>query len=186
MNRRDRSDRGVSQGIGRAREGDADALAVLYVRYRRSVQAHVEAIVRDPYQAEDITQQVFAKLPGALRSYEERSVSFSAWILRVARNAALDDLRARRRHVAEPLDADEPEYDAEAALDRLACLREALAGLPCDQRRVVLLRDVVGLSAPEVAQRLGRTEGAIHAMHHRGRTGLRRSLGELGLAPATC
>jgi RNA polymerase sigma-70 factor (ECF subfamily) len=166
---------------------DPDVLSALYVRYHRRVQAYVEGIVRDPHQAEDITQQVFAKLPEALRSYEERSVSFSAWILRVARNAALDELRARRRTPAEPLDAAgaEPEYEDDAARDRRACLHEALAGLPCEQRRVVLMRDLIGLSAPEVARRLGKTEGSVHAMHHRGRTGLRRRLGELGLAPAT-
>lgn len=164
---------------------DPDVLSALYVRYHRRVQAYVEGIVRDPHQAEDITQQVFAKLPEALRSYEERSSSFSAWILRVARNTALDELRARRRTPTEPLDADEPQYDDDALRDRRAGLHEALAGLPCEQRRVVLMRDLVGLSAPEVARRLGKTEGSIHAMHHRGRICLRRRLGELGLAPAT-
>src|SRR4051794_22143567 len=91
--------------MNRRHDCDAEALTALYVRYHRRVQAYVEGIVRDPHQAEDITQQVFAKLPDALRSYEERSASFSAWILRVARNAALDELRARRRTEAEPLDA---------------------------------------------------------------------------------
>jgi RNA polymerase sigma-70 factor (ECF subfamily) len=164
---------------------DSEALTDLYVRYHRRVQAYVEGIVRDPHQAEDITQQVFAKLPDALRSYEERPASFSAWILRVARNVALDELRARSRTRTEPLEAGEPQCGDEAAADRRACLHEALAGLPCEQRRVVLMRDLVGLSAPEVARRLGKTEGSVHAMHHRGRVGLRRRLGELGLAPAT-
>jgi RNA polymerase sigma-70 factor (ECF subfamily) len=161
---------------------DAEALTDLYVRYRGRVLACIEGIVRDPHQAEDITQQVFARLPDALRSYEERPVSFSAWILRVARNAALDELRARRRTAVEPLDPDE---GREVSLDRSACLREALAGLPCEQRRIVLMRDLLGLSAGEVAHRLGKTEGSIHAMHHRGRVRLRRDLRELGLAPAT-
>jgi RNA polymerase sigma-70 factor (ECF subfamily) len=164
---------------------DADALTALYVRYRRRVQAYVESIVGDPHQAEDITQQVFAKLPDALRTYEERPASFSAWILRVARNAALDELRARRRTQVEPLDPGTAEHGREIALDRRACLHEALAGLPCEQRRVVLMRDLLGLSAVEVASRLGKTEGSVHAMHHRGRVRLRRRLGELGVAPAT-
>src|SRR4051794_24952953 len=161
---------------------DAEVLTDLYVRYRGPVQSYIEGIVRDPHQAEDITQQVFAKLPEALRSYEVRSASFSAWIMRVARNAALDELRARRRAQAEPLD---PEHGGEVALDRTACLHEALDGLPCEQRRIVLMRDLLGFSAGEVASRLGKTEGSVHAMHHRGRVRLRRRLGELGLAPAT-
>ena len=161
---------------------DAEALSVLYVRYRDRVQTHIEGIVRDPHLAEDITQQVFAKLPEAMRSYEERDVSFSAWIMRVARNAALDELRARRRAQVEPLD---PEHGREVALDRTVRLQEALAGLPDEQRRIVLMRDLLGLSASEVARRLGKTEGSVHAMHHRGRLHLRRALRNLGLAPVT-
>src|SRR3712207_9287355 len=57
---------------------------------------YVRSIVRDEHEAEDITQHVFTKLLTVLPRYEQRDVPFSAWILRVARNVALDHLRSRR------------------------------------------------------------------------------------------
>ena len=68
-----------------------------YVRYADDVQVFVRSIVRDEHEAEDITHNVFAKLIGAIHRYEPREVPFAAWILRVARNAALDHPRARRQ-----------------------------------------------------------------------------------------
>src|SRR3712207_9030032 len=57
---------------------------------------YVTSIVRDEHEAEDITQHVFTKLLTVLPRYEQREVPFSAWILRVARNVAVDHLRTRR------------------------------------------------------------------------------------------
>jgi hypothetical protein len=61
----------------------------LYVRYADDVQDYVESIVRDRHEAEDITQNVFAKLITAIAGYE-RQGPFAAWLLRVARDAALE------------------------------------------------------------------------------------------------
>ena len=69
----------------------------LYSRYSDDVCRFVQSIVRDHHQAEDITQDVFAKLMRAIQKYEEREVPFAAWIMRVARNAALDHVRSRRQ-----------------------------------------------------------------------------------------
>src|SRR2546421_8491586 len=86
----------VRQAVARAKDGDAAAVRYLYVRYAGEVEAYVRAIVRDAHEAEDVVHNVFAKLVTSLASYEERNVPFAAWILRVARNAALDNLRQRR------------------------------------------------------------------------------------------
>src|SRR2546421_13068662 len=86
----------VRQAVARAKDGDAAAVRYLYVRYAGEVEAYVRAIVRDAHEAEDITQNVFAKLVPSLRHYEEQSVPFAGWILRVARNAAFDNMRQRR------------------------------------------------------------------------------------------
>src|SRR5204862_1163003 len=86
----------LRKAIRRAKEGDRDALSYLYVRYADNVYGYVRSIVRDEHDAEDITQTLFVKLSSALSRYELRSVPFSAWILRVARNLALDHLRAVR------------------------------------------------------------------------------------------
>jgi RNA polymerase sigma-70 factor (ECF subfamily) len=67
--------------------------------------------------------------------------------------------------------------------DQAYTLREALATLPEDQRQVIVLRHVVGLSPGEIAGQLGKTEPSIHGLHHRGRGALRAVLTERDCAP---
>jgi RNA polymerase sigma-70 factor (ECF subfamily) len=172
----------VQHAVERARDGDSDALRLLYLRYSSVVFSHVCSIVRDEHAAEDITQTVFARLVHRLQNYEPRLVSFGAWITRVAHNASIDYLRAQRMVPSEEvLDPESPHEDL--GRDRLEAIREALAALPQDQREVLALRFVVGLSPKEVGARLGRTERAINAIQHRGRRRLREELTRLGAAP---
>jgi len=84
------------KAVTRAKAGDSEGLHYLYVRYADDVLRYVASFIRDHHEAEDITQNVFAKLITAINKYEEREVPFDAWIMRVARNAALDHLRAKR------------------------------------------------------------------------------------------
>src|SRR5215207_5098908 len=86
----------VLSAVARARTGDADALRFLYLRYADNVYGYVCSIVRDEHEAEDVTQHIFAKLLTTLDRFEPRQVPFSAWILRVAHNAAIDHMRTRR------------------------------------------------------------------------------------------
>ena len=178
------SDRLLERAIARAKGGDTSALHYLYVRYADDVYRYIQSIVRDSHEAEDITHNVFAKLIFAIRKYEERAVPFSAWILRVARNAALDHLRARRMVPSEEVRTSDERSD-EIAFERCGCLKDALDRLPEAQREVLVLRHVVGLSPAEIAELLGKTESAIHGLHHRGRGALQMALRELGAAPAT-
>ena len=69
--------------------------------------------------------------------------------------------------------------------DQAETVRSALATLPDEQREVVLLRHVIGLTPGEIADRMGRTEGSIHGLHHRGRRALQRELERLDSAPFT-
>jgi RNA polymerase sigma-70 factor, ECF subfamily len=140
-------------------------------------------ILHDDHEAEDVTQQVFTTLLTRIQSYEERGVPFSAWLLRIARNAAIDHLRRSRAVLVEEVRGTEHEID-EIGQDRRWSLTAALADLPEDQRQVVVLRHVIGLSPPEIAERMGKTESAVHALHHRGRRTLRGHLAEVGSAPA--
>jgi RNA polymerase sigma-70 factor (ECF subfamily) len=178
------SDRLLERAIARAKGGDTSALHYLYVRYADDVYRYIQSIVRDSHEAEDITHNVFAKLIFAIRKYEERAVPFSAWILRVARNAALDHLRARRMVPSEEVRTSDERSD-EIAFERCESLKDALDRLPEAQREVLVLRHVVGLSPAEIAELLGKTESAIHGLHHRGRGALQMALRELGAAPAT-
>jgi len=180
----DGADGRLLKAILRAKEGDRDALTFLYVRYADNIYGYVRSIVRDEHDAEDITQHLFSKLTFALSRYEPRSVPFAAWILRVARNLALDHIRAKRAIPCEevrPVDSVADDF----SFERSSALRDALDALPPDQRQVLILRHVVGMSPSEIARSLGKTEGSIHGLHHRGRRTLQRELSELGAGPVT-
>jgi len=119
----------VAQAVARAKAGDREAVRFLYMRYADNVYGYVRSIVKDHFEAEDVTQHVFAKLMTVLVKYDERGVPFFAWLLRLAHNAAVDHLRGRRATpAAEVFGADERDDDASA--DRSQCLREALGTLP--------------------------------------------------------
>lgn len=170
------------QAIARAKEGDSEGLHFLYVRYAADVQRYVASFVKDHHEAEDITQNVFAKLITAIAKYEQREVPFTAWILRVARNAAFDHLRTRRAIPTEEVRGSDS-WQAETGLDRGRDLRQALERLPEEQREVLVLRHIVGLSPTEIATTLDRSESSVHGLHHRGRRTLQEHLTELGASP---
>jgi RNA polymerase sigma-70 factor, ECF subfamily len=175
----------VSRAVKRAQAGDRDALAFLYARYADNLHGYVRSIVHDHHEAEDVTQQVFAKLMQVIGKYEEREVPFFAWMLRVARNVAVDHLR---KQLPVPVEEIRPTGSRLAhSLDReqLTDLKDALATLPSAQREVLILRHFAGLSPTEIAMRTGKTEGSIHGLHHRGRRALTAELASRGSAPAT-
>jgi RNA polymerase sigma-70 factor (ECF subfamily) len=176
-------DRIVSLAVARAKEGDREAVRFLFLRYADNVYGYVRSIVRDDFEAEDVTQHVFAKLMTVIGKYEERDVAFSAWILRVARNVAVDHMRQRRPIPSDDVRAREVLDEGESAHHRSMILRDALATLPDEQREVLVLRHLVGLSPGEIAGRLGRTEPSIHGLHHRGRGALRSALRDMECAP---
>ena len=172
----------VKEAIVRAQKGDMEALHFLYVRYSDDVLRYVRSFVQDHHEAEDITQNVFVKLMSVIGKYEPREVPFAAWILRVSRNAALDHLRARRMTPCEEVRAQDDEHN-QISHERGRDLRHALEGLPEEQREVLVLRHIVGLSPVEIADVLGKTESSVHGLHHRGRLSLKSALQELGAAP---
>jgi RNA polymerase sigma-70 factor (ECF subfamily) len=175
--------RQVRLAIARAKEGDRDALRLLYVRYSENVYGYVRSIVRDEKEAEDLTQHVFLKLITAICKYDDRGVPFSAWLLRLARNSALDHLRRRRATPAEEVYGADTHVD-EDSLDRARSLRAALDTLPEEQRNVVVMRHVIGLTPLEIADKMGRSESSIHGLHHRGRKALQQELRRLDSAPS--
>jgi RNA polymerase sigma-70 factor, ECF subfamily len=174
----------VAVAVARAKEGDRSALQFLYVRYAREVHRYVNSIVGDHHEAEDITQGVFLKLMRVLGSYRQRDVPFAAWLRRVARNAALENLRSRRVMPVHELHTGE-ESREELRSERVRDLRQALERLPYDQREVLILRHLAGLSPGEIAEMLDKTEAAVHGLHHRARNAFKAILRELGAMPLT-
>jgi RNA polymerase sigma-70 factor (ECF subfamily) len=176
-------DREITNAVARAQAGDSDAIRVLYLRYKDNVYGYVLSFVRDQHEAEDITQHVFLKLMSALHKYRPGEAPFTSWLLRVARNVALDHMRRRRSLLCEEV------YDAthqsdDSGDDRRRGLEQALELLPEEQRNVIVLRHLVGLTPGEIAERMGRTEPSIHGLHHRARQTLKRELLAIDCGPS--
>jgi RNA polymerase sigma-70 factor (ECF subfamily) len=180
----ERDRRLIDRAVEQAKAGDSEGIRFLYVRYSRDVYRFVRSIVGDEHDAEDVTQTVFLKLIGVIHRYRREAVPFAAWLIRVARNAAIDHLRERR-----PVPCEEIRTSASDPSDgngeRLTDLKEAMAGIEKAQREVVVLRQVCGLAPGEIAIRLGKSEGAIHGLHHRGRRAVQARLSERGAVPVT-
>jgi len=171
--------------VQEAKQGDARAIRFLYATYANNVYGYIKSIVHDEHEAEDLTQQVFAKMITAILSYQDRGLPFFAWILRMARNAAIDHLRARRPVPSESvLDFDAPAVNF-VDNEQGELVREALESLSPDQLEVILLRHVAGLAPGEIAERMGRSESSVHGLHHRGRRALQDELRKVGATPST-
>jgi RNA polymerase sigma-70 factor, ECF subfamily len=158
-------------------------LEALYEEHAPVVFRHVRRLLRDEHEAQDVTQAVFLKLVDALPQYDARQGDVLPWILRMAHNRAIDELRRRRAVPAAELPVPAGYDDGDA--ERGEALQTALAGLSPDQCEVVVLRHVVGLRTREIASCTARTEGAVHALHHRARVALRERLLQLGAGPST-
>jgi RNA polymerase sigma-70 factor (ECF subfamily) len=168
----------IRRVVFRAKAGDEQAIRFLYSRYAPAVHRFVSGLLGDRDTAQDVTQNTFLKLLTRLDRYVPGDAPFEAWLFRVARNAAHDELRRRRTTVVAEL----CEHDAAVHEDgslHTGVLVDALAALPVAQRQALLLRHVVGLSAHEVAHRLERSEQAVNNLNNRARESLRCSLANL-------
>jgi len=174
----------VMRAVARAKGGDESALCFLYLRYREDVRRYVDSIVRDHHDTEDVTQSVFLKLASMIHAYQPRGVPFAAWLIRVARNAAVDCLRARR--VVPCAEVRVTDYGRDQAMfEQRESLRKALARLPEEQREVVILRYVAGLQPRDIAEVLHKSYSSVHGLQHRGRRAMRAALEEMDTKPLT-
>jgi RNA polymerase sigma-70 factor, ECF subfamily len=168
--------------LGRAAGGDPGALAGIYRRYSPGIYGYIRSIVLDAHEAEDLTQQVFIKLMTARADFA--GPDFAPWLLRVARNTAIDSLRrSRRTQLQDPRTwkpgGVAPDEEARRSLE------EAFAGLSRGQRDVLVLTDVVGLTPREAARCLGKSAGAVHMLHQRARRIVCDTLTRSGSGPCT-
>jgi len=158
---------------------DFDAL---YRAARDDVFAYVATLLGDRSAAEDVTASAFERAYRRQRTYRSARGSERAWLFGIARNAALDELRRRKRSAAltadpEDVEAAAPEDAADAALRR-AALRAALAGLPPRERELIALKFHAGLDNAELAAVLGVSVSNAGTMLHRAVTKLRKAIDE--------
>ena len=156
-------------------------LEALYRSSRDDVYAYVCTLLRDRAAAEDVTAQAFERAYRRRRTFDRRRGEERAWLFGIARNAALDELRRRRRLarlIGEPGEAAPGPHDgAEEALRRTA-VRAALAQLSGRDRELIALKFHAGLSNREIAGVLGVSESNAGTLLHRALTRLRRACEE--------
>jgi len=143
-------------------------------------EQHVQAIYRylrrctgQRAVAEELTQDVFLRLLGAMGTHEARGRDV-AWVFRVARNVAID-YRRRDARRSQPIDAD-PDAYGRPDVDSLP-LQDALARLDDNDRDLFLLRELAGLTYEELAKETGFTTAAVRSRLYRTRMALRTVLG---------
>ncbi|HEX6506490.1 MAG TPA: RNA polymerase sigma factor [Chloroflexota bacterium] len=154
--------------IERAR-WDSEAFARLYERYVDAVFRYLRTYAESEDDAADLTQHVFLRVLEALPRYQERGLPFRAWLFRIARNAATDTFRRRRRtlpwdHIPESLHPFSPGGDPETiSLHREALnqLRVVVGQLPSEKQELLALRFAAGLSSAEIALVVGRSPAAV-------------------------
>lgn len=159
-----------------------EPFAALYERTFPKVYAYVASLLRDRAAAEDVTAQAFERAYRKRRGYRPGRGSMDAWLFGIARNAALDELRRRKRRATlavEPVDHGAPGADdlVELALRR-DVVRAALADLDARERELIALKFAGGLSNSSIAAVLGMSESNVGTRLHRTLTRLRKACNE--------
>jgi RNA polymerase sigma-70 factor, ECF subfamily len=183
--------------IARAREGNSQAIRELYDAYADPVRRYCYARLGDVEAAQDCVQEVFVCIWKGVKNFEYRGdLSFTAWLYTIANNVLVSYVRKRKRVQQVSLTpelnlTDQKSFDtARTICDRLS-LRHAIEQLTPEQQQVITLKFFVGLSNLEIAEAVGRTEGAVKALQHRAINRLQQMLAnertglfELGLGEA--
>ena len=144
--------------------GSSDALATVYQHLGPSVRAVGRRIVGDA-GADDVVQETFERVWRHAARFDRQRGSLDAWVLRIARNAALGHLRRVRHHVdlavvPEPVDAGREPGDAVVLIDLTTGVRRAVAGLE-DRRRLAVEHVLAGHTLVQTAGHLGVPEGTL-------------------------
>ncbi len=170
--------------VDAAKAGDEAALAELYNLYFPRVYRYILARTGNPYDAEDLTEEVFLRVLDAIERFQWREAPFSAWLFRIAHNAVIsqrrkEGARGRSSPLSEafPVDSQGPE---EMVANRLALneIMKAAETLPEAQRRVISLRFAAGLTVAETARAMGKGEGNVKVIQHKAIAKLREMLAQ--------
>jgi RNA polymerase sigma-70 factor (ECF subfamily) len=181
--------------IGRASNGDARALEVLYDRYSGVVFSFSLKLVQDRQLAEELLQEVFFRAWQQGGAYSSQRGTFVTWLLSITHNMAIDEIRKRRRR-PQKADSEDPEQVLAAVADTsagsdveeevwLGSLRDtvavALRTLPPAQREAIEMAYYQGLTQREIAEALGEPLGTIKTRMRLGLQKLREALGNDGV-----
>jgi len=176
-----------AEAVKQAQEGDAAAFEFLYKAHCRRVYSLCLRMVKNPAEAEDLTQQAFLQLFRKIGTFRGES-GFSTWLHRVTVNIVLMHLRRKKptELLAEDLERTSPngegprEHGASdtsmlGAIDRLNLMR-AIRKLPAGYKKLFLMYDVIGYEHSEIAALVGCSTGCSKSQVHKARKRLRRLL----------
>jgi RNA polymerase sigma-70 factor (ECF subfamily) len=159
-----------------AAQKDPSRFAELYELNFGRVYGYIARRVPDRDAAQDLTSDVFHKALANLHSFEWRGVPFAGWLLRIAANMIVDRSKRGTKEIGQDELPDLPDLGAKPKLeesDECARLFRLVDQLPADQRRVIGMRFAEEKSIREIAQALGRTEGAVKQLQFRALQNLR-------------
>jgi RNA polymerase sigma-70 factor (ECF subfamily) len=172
----------VRRLVERAQRGDREALEDLYLMHFDRIYSYLHLSVGNRHDAEDLTNQTFVKMLESIERFQWRKVPISAWLFRIAHNLAMDHFRAGRRWQPEE-EPPEPEPDEqrtahEEALESIGrqSMLEMIGDLSPDQQQVLTLKFAFNFSNGDVAEILGKSEGAVKSLQHRALASLQRQL----------
>lgn len=165
------------------------ALEAFYDRYIRQVYSLVLSILRDPYAAEDVAQEVFFSVWKRATSFNAERGRPATWLLSIAHHRAIDALRRQRRRGARetPLDPEEEAFHTRSTdpgpveitmlVEDREQIKEALQKLPVEQQRVIILAYFQGLTQVEISELLKQPLGTVKTRIRLGLEKLRQSMG---------
>ena len=175
-----RQDPEVIMLVDKAAKGNFEAFGKLYGMFMDKIYRYAYYQVKDRMTAEDITENVFVKAWKRIATCKGRGRTFVAWLYRIAHNEIIDTRQAKQKMVAIELDdisdLDTPEFQTDRKFEYEE-LAEQIAELPENQRQVIILKFVEGLSNAEIGQILNKSEGAIRILQMRALTAMREKLG---------
>jgi RNA polymerase sigma-70 factor, ECF subfamily len=173
--------------VVRLQRREAQALAELYDRYGGMIYRLVLRMVRDTGIAEDLVQETFLRAWNRAGAFDSERGAIGAWLLAIARNRALDYLRAQSRRGANTMELNETEhpsrfvdFPAEALnFDLARRIKLALEQLTTDQRAAIELAYFEGMSQSEIAERMGQPLGTVKTWTRRAMARMRESMGSV-------
>jgi RNA polymerase sigma factor (sigma-70 family) len=158
------SDEALLAGLA---SGDERAAATLVRRYQARVFGLARTMLGDPTAAEEVAQEAFLRAWRHAGAYDHRRGRVDTWLLSITRNLAIDRLRLRRSDPIDPAKLEGMELllmrrnRSEAVSDEVGALTEALAELPPEQRRALILATLYGYTAAEIGEIEGAPLGTI-------------------------
>jgi RNA polymerase sigma-70 factor (ECF subfamily) len=173
---------GEKQLIEAARHGDAEAFGVLYKHYLNQIYRFIMLKTGSKSETEDLTHEVFLSAWRNMPTYKEQGNPLSSWLYQIARNKIIDYFRTKKIDIT--LDEVAETHAEEGASADLAVehlinsqkIQTAISRLPEEQQTLLILRYVEDLSPKDIAEIVGKSEGAVRVMQHRAILRLRHEL----------